>query len=62
MVRHQTPGPHLDFGGAAILGKQVAVKRIIGVAKEGARSAIATLGDMVRVTGDDDTGETSHAR
>ena len=50
VVRHQAPGPHLDFGRAAILGEQVAVKRIVGVAKEGTRAAIAALGDMVRMT------------
>ena len=61
MVRHQAPGPHLDCCGAAIFGEQVAIKRIVGVAKEGTRAAIAALGDMVRMTGDDDTGEAGHA-
>ena len=61
MVRHQAPGPHLDPGRAAMLGEQIAIKRIVGIAEEGARTAIAALGDMVRMTGDDDTGETSHA-
>jgi len=59
MVRHQAPSPYPDFGRAAILGKQVAVKRIVGIAKEGTRAATATLGNMVRVAGDDDTGETA---
>jgi hypothetical protein len=58
VVRHQAPGPNLDPGRAAILGEQVAIKRIVGLAEEGARTAIAALGDMVRMTGDDDTGET----
>ena len=61
VVRHQAPGPHLDLGGTAILGEQVAIKRIVGVAEEGARAAVAALGDMVRMTGDDDTGEAGHA-
>jgi len=61
MVRHQAPGPHLDPGRAAIFGEQVAIKRIVGIAKEGARAAVATLGDVVRMIGDDDAGETGHA-
>ena len=60
VVRHQAPGPHLDIRGAAILGEQVAIKRIIIVAEEGPRAAVATLGDVVRMTGDDDTGEAGH--
>src|SRR5258705_381182 len=58
VVRHQAPGPNLDPGAAAILGEQVAIKRIIIIAEEGPRAAIATLRDMMRMTGDDDTGET----
>ena len=61
MVRHQAPAPHRDVSGAAILGEQVAIEHVITVAEEGSRAAIATLGDMVRMTGDDDTGETGHA-
>jgi hypothetical protein len=61
VVRHQAPGPHFDVGGAAVLGEQVSIKRVVGIAKEGARAAIAALGDMVRMTRDDDTGETGHA-
>jgi hypothetical protein len=34
---------------------------MVAVAKESLRAAIATLRDMVRVTGDHDTGKTSHA-
>ena len=61
VVRHQAPGPHLDPGRAAILGEQVAVERIVVVAEERARAAVATLGDMVRQTGKYDAGEASHA-
>ena len=61
VVRHQAPGPHLDAGRAAMGGEQVAIKRIVAVTKEGLRAAIAALGHMVRMTGNDDTGETSHA-
>ena len=41
--------------------EQVAVERIVGVAEERARAAVAALGDVVRMTGDDDAGETGHA-
>ena len=61
VVRHQAPGPHLDAGSAAIFGEQVAIKRIVAVAEEGPRAAVAALRDVVRVTGDDDAGETGHA-
>jgi RHS repeat-associated protein len=60
VVRHQAPGPHLDLGGAAIFSEQVAIKRVVEIAEEGARAAIAALGDMVRMTGNDDTGEAGH--
>ena len=61
MVWHQAPGPDLDAGRGAVGGQQVAIKRIIAVAEEGPRAAIAALGDVVRITGDDDTGKTGHA-
>jgi len=60
VVRHQAPGPHLDLGSVAIFGEQVAIQCIVGIAEESPRTAIATLGDVVRVTGDDDTGEAGH--
>ncbi len=61
VVRHQAPGPHLDRGGAAIFGEQIAIKRIVEIAKEGTRAAVAALGHVMRMTGDDDTGEAGHA-
>src|SRR4051794_30783969 len=61
MVRHQASGPHRDIGGAAMLGEQVAIERIVVVAEEGPRATVAALGDVVRVAGNDDTGEASHA-
>jgi hypothetical protein len=60
VVRHQAPGPCLDFGGSTVFCEQVAIQRIIGVAEESARAAIAALGDMVRVTGDNDASEAGH--
>ncbi len=61
MVRHQAPSPHLVARRAAIFRGQVAIKRIVRVAKEDARPAIAALGHMVRMMGHDDTGEAGHA-
>ena len=61
VVGHQAPRPHRDIGGAAVFGEQIAVERIIVVAEEGPRTAVATLGDVVRMTGDDDAGEAGHA-
>jgi hypothetical protein len=44
-----------------MFGEQVAVERIVTVAEERLRAAVAALGDMVRMTGDDDTCEASYA-
>jgi hypothetical protein len=57
MVWYQASGPHLDSGGAAIFGEQVAIERVVVVAEKGTRAPIAPLGDMVRMAGDDDTGK-----
>ena len=61
MVRHQAPGPDIDLCRAAILAEQVAVQRIVVVAEERPRAAVATLGDVVRMTGKHDAGEAGHA-
>jgi hypothetical protein len=45
----------------AIFGEQVAIQCIVGIAEESPRTAVAALGDMMRVTGNDDTSETGHA-
>jgi hypothetical protein len=61
VVRHQAPGPDVDVGRATMAGEQVAVERIVLVAEERPGSPVATLGDMVRETGDDDTSKAGHA-
>ncbi len=61
VVWHQAPGPHLNSGVAAICGEQVTIERVIVIVEERARPAIAALGDMVRMTGNNDTGKTGHA-
>jgi hypothetical protein len=40
-----------------MLAEQVATERMVGVGKEAARTAVAALGDVVRMAGDDDAGE-----
>jgi len=61
MVRHQAPGPHFDRGLAGMGSQQVAVQRIVAVLEERPGAAIATLRDMVRMTGNDDASEAGHA-
>jgi hypothetical protein len=61
VVRHQAPGPHLHIGSTAVRAQKIPIQRIVAVIEEGSRAAIAALGDVVRVTGDDDAGETGHA-
>jgi hypothetical protein len=60
MVRHQTPRPHFHLGREAMGRKQVAIERVVVIAEERPRPPIATLGDMVRQTGNDDTGKAGH--
>jgi hypothetical protein len=60
MVRHQYPGPDFDPGRRGIFGEQVAVERIIPVVEEGPGTAVAALGHMVRMTGEDGAGEAGH--
>jgi hypothetical protein len=62
MAGHQAPRQHFDAAFAAMLRQKIAVERIIGVAEEGARAAIAALGDKVGNAGDDDTGEAGHVK
>ena len=61
VVGHQAPGPYRHLRDAAALGEQITLEGIVGVAEECARAAIAALGNVVRMTGDDDTGEAGHA-
>ena len=42
-------------------GEQFVIECVIVVAEERPRAAVATLGDVVRMTGDDDAGKAGHA-
>jgi hypothetical protein len=44
-----------------MLGQKIAIERVVGVGKGRARTAVAALGYVVRVIGNDDAGEASHA-
>ncbi len=61
MIGHQHEGPAGDAGGFQAFSEEIAVEGIVGIGEEGALPAIATLGDMVRQAGDDDTGKAGHA-
>jgi hypothetical protein len=60
VVRHQAPGPDFDPGRATMAGEQIAIERIVVLAEERPGPPIATLGDMVWETGNDDTGKAGH--
>ena len=61
MVGHENPGPHLHARRRRVLGQEVAIELIVIVAEEGLRPSIASLGHMVRKTGENRASETSHA-
>lgn len=60
VVWHQAPSPHLDPRRFAIRREQIAIERIVALLEERARPAIAALGDMVGMTGNDDASKTGH--
>ena len=62
VIGHEAPGPDLDVGGAAGAAQEIAIERIVIGPEERLLPAVAALGDMVRDTGNDDPGETGHAR
>jgi hypothetical protein len=62
VVGHQAIGPHLDRGLAALLGEEIAIERVVGRFEEDRLTAVAALGHVMRMAGDDDTGEACHAR
>jgi hypothetical protein len=60
MIGHHAPGPHRDIGRAAVLRQKIAIERVVCIVEEGARTAVAALGDVVRNARDNDAGQTSH--
>ena len=47
MVGHQHPGPDLHLGRRRLLGKEVAIGRMILVLEKGLAAAVAALGQMM---------------
>jgi hypothetical protein len=52
VIGHQHPAPDLEFRRTAGFRQEVAVRRIVGIAKERLRSAVAALRDVMRHTRD----------
>jgi hypothetical protein len=60
MIGHQDPRPDFDIRGAAGLGQQIAIERVIGLAEKCLRAPIAALGHVVRDAGNNESREASH--
>jgi hypothetical protein len=60
VIGHQPPGPDLDLGSTAGFRQEVSVKGIVGIAKEGLRSTVAALGDVMRHTRDHQARKAAH--
>ena len=60
MVGHQAIGPAGHAIGAATLGHQIAIERVVARLDEQRLPPIAALGDVVGKVGDDDAGQTGH--
>ena len=62
MVGHEAIGPAGNAVGAAALGEQVAVKRIVTFFDEQFLAPVAALGDVMGKTGSNDAGDARHER
>jgi len=60
MIGHQHPGPDFHIGSAAGRRQEIAVQRITSIVEKGLRPPVATLRDVMRQTGKDETSETAH--
>jgi hypothetical protein len=60
MVRHQLPGPDRAPGRMARGREEIAIERVVSLAEEHPRPAVAALCHMMRQSGNDDAGETCH--
>lgn len=60
MVRHQTVCPDVYSSFVLFLGYEPDISLIIPAGKEGAHPSVAPLSDVVRKSGDDKSGDTSH--
>ncbi len=60
VIGHEAIGPAGDAKTAARLGQPVAIERIIVGFEEYFLTPVATLGDVMRQTGNDDAGDADH--
>lgn len=60
MVVHQAPGQARNTATHAAIAQQVAIFAAIIVREKHRQPAVAALGDMMRHTGENDTGKSSH--
>ncbi len=60
MIGHQHPAPDFYTGGTTMMGQEIAIERIVIIAKEGLRPPVAALCNMMWNIRDDDTSETGH--
>jgi len=61
MVGHQAIGPDLGCGPTSGIAEQIEIKSVIAVLEEGLLPAIAALGHVLGIAGQDEARETSHA-
>jgi len=60
MVAHQAPGPDLNLMLLRIACQQFQIYLPVFIIKENRGAVVATLGDVVRVTWGDDSGDSWH--
>jgi hypothetical protein len=61
MIRNQTVSPDFRLRFVSRLAHQIKVQRVVRVFKENSIPPIATLGDVVRVAGNNDSRKACHA-
>jgi hypothetical protein len=62
VIGRQTVGPDLDASFPSLFGQEGAIDVLVAVFEESRLSSIAAPRHMMRATGNDDAGETGHAR
>ena len=62
VIGQQAPSPDLDIGGPARVAEEIVIARTVLGIIDRLLPAVATLGEKMRRMGNDDPGETGHAR
>jgi len=60
VIGHQAIGPNFSIGFSCRLGEQIPVKEIVVLFKEGLRTSITTLGNVVWVVRNDKARQANH--